>query len=84
MRSGTSFGVNRLWSYLNRPRAVERNKPGTGDSNPDVPGIFAQTGLIDAPELGQQVLWVNRLGQDFEIVSLSMGLFQKVSRGGLS
>jgi hypothetical protein len=43
-----------------------------------------RTFLIHAPQLAQQVLWVNRLGQDFEIVSLSVGFLQQVSRGGLS
>jgi hypothetical protein len=42
------------------------------------------TSLIYTPELTQQVLRMNRLGQDLEIVSLRMGLFEQVSRGGLS
>ena len=40
--------------------------------------------LIHSPEFAQQVLRMNRLGQDLEIVSLRVGFFEQVSRGGLS
>jgi hypothetical protein len=62
-----------LWNKTARrePPAGRREKSG-------------EPRLFHAPELAQQVLGMNRLGENLEIVSLRVGPFQQVSRGGLS
>ena len=39
---------------------------------------------LSAPQLGQQIGWVDRLGENLELVALGPGLFQQIGGSGLA